>query len=195
MKPATRFWVAIYSFTAFILCVAVGVFAWLASESRKEAGAGGTANARPVLTGHVSEERYELLARFVPPSYQPSPGTAEPREFPQAIQLYLKGDDAGAIRGFRAVVQVHPDAVEARFYLGICLLLTNDRAAGREQLLSVIDAGSTPYLERARFYLAKALIGQRDIAGASQLLKSVIAMHGEMEKQSQVLLRQIEPAG
>jgi len=195
LKPATRFWVGLYSFTAFILCVAVGVFAWLASESRKEAGEGRTANARPSITGHISEERYELLARFVPPSYQASPAVAEPRDFQQAIQHYLKGDDAGAAAGLRAVVEEHPDSVEARFYLGICLLLTNDRTGGVEQLRSVVGAGGTPYLERAHFYLAKALIGQRDIRGASQQLKNVVAMHGEREKQAQVLLSQIAPAG
>jgi len=193
LKPATRFWIGIYSFTAFILCVAVGVFAWLASESRKEAGEGRTANARPSITGHISEERYELLARFVPPSYQASPAVAEPRDFQQAIQHYLKGDDAGAVPGLRAAIQAHPDSVEARFYLGICLLLTNDRTGGGEQLRSVVGAGDTPYLERAHFYLAKALIGQRDIQGASQQLKNVVAMHGELEKQAQVLLSQIKP--
>ena len=195
MQPATRFWVGIYSFTAFILCVAVGVFAWLASESRKEAGEGRTANARPSITGHIPEERYQLLARFVPPSYQASPRVAEPGDFQQAIQHYLKGDDAGAVAGLRTAIQAHPDSVEARFYLGICLLLTNDRTGGVEQLRSVVGAGDTPYLERAHFYLAKALIGQRDIQGASEQLKNVIAMHGELEKQAQVLLRQIHPAG
>jgi len=193
LKPATKFWVGIYSFTAFILAVAVGVFAWLASESRKEAGEGRTANARPSITGHIPEERYELLARFVPPVYQAAPGAAEPREFQQAIQLYLKGDDASAIREFRAVVQAHPDSVEARFYLGICLLLTNDRAAGMEQLLGVINAGDASYLERAHFYLAKAQIGQRDIRAASEQLEAVIAMHGPMEREAGTLLAQITP--
>ncbi len=194
MKPATRFWIAIYSFTAFIMAVAVGVFMWLASESRKEAGLGRTANARPSITGHVPEERYELLARFVPPDYQSKSGTAEPPEFQQAIGRYLKGDDAGAIPGLRATVQATPDSVEARFYLGICLLLTNDRAGGLEQLRRVVAAGNTPYLERARYYLAKALIGQRDIPAASQELEAVIVMHGELERAAQVLLSQIQPS-
>jgi TolA-binding protein len=195
MKPATRFWIGIYSFTALIMAVAVGVFMWLASESRKEAGLGRTANARPSVAGHVPEERYELLARFVPPDYQPDPNAAQPREFQEAIQHYLKGDDRGALPGLRATVEAHPDSVEARFYYGICLLLTNDRAGGIEQLRRVVAAGSTPYLERARYYLAKALIGQRDIPAARQQLESVIAMHGELERQAQFLLSQIGPAG
>jgi TolA-binding protein len=198
MKPATRFWIGIYSFTALIMAIAVGVFMWLASESRKEAGLGRTANALPGITGHIPEERYELLARFVPPGYQPTRGILESRYFQQAMERYLKGDDAGAIPGFRKTVQIYPrdsDSVEARFYLAICLLLTNDRREGIDQLGRVVAAGNTPYLERARFYLAKALIGQRDIPGARQQLEAGIAMHGELERQAQFLLSQIGPPG
>ena len=109
------------------------------------------------------------------------------------MDQYRKRDYAGAAARLRAAVEAHPQSVEARFYLGICLLLTNDRTGGGEQLRSVVGAGDTPYLERAHFYLAKALIGQRDIQGASQQLKNVVAMHGELEKQAQVLLSQIKP--
>ena len=194
LTNATRFWIAIYTFTAIVLAIAVGVFIWVASESRKEAGLGRTANARPSITGHIPEERYELLARFVPPAYQPGAGVAESEEFKRAMEHYLKGDDAGALAGLRAVAKAQPDSVEVRFYLGICLLLNNDRASGIQELRSVVAAGDTPYLERARFYLAKALIGEHDIAQAEQQLNEVIGMHGELQKQAQVLLSQITPA-
>ena len=193
MKPATRFWIGIYSFTAIVMLIAVGVFVWVASESRKEAGLGRTANAQPTITGHIAEERYQLLARFVPPAYQPATGADEPPEFEQAMQRYLKGDDAGALAGLRAAAKAHPDSIEVRFYLGICLLLGNDRASGIQELRGVLAAGDTAYLERSRFYLAKALIGVHDIGKAEQQLESVIAMHGEFEKQAQVLLSQILP--
>jgi thioredoxin-like negative regulator of GroEL len=193
MQPATRFWIGIYSFTAVIMAIAVGVFVWVASESRKEAGVGRTANARPSITGRIPEERYELLARFVPPAYQPGTGVAESQEFKRAMEHYLKGDDAGALARLRAVAKAQPDSIEVRFYLGVCLLLTNDRSAGTQELRSVVVAGDTPYLERARFYLAKGLIGEHDIAQAERQLQSVIAMHGEFEKQAQVLLSQIVP--
>ena len=57
--------------------------------------------------------------------------------------------------GLEAVVQTHTESVEARFYLGICLLLTNDRAAGMAQLLGVINAGDAPYLGRLVFIWRK----------------------------------------
>lgn len=173
------------------MIVAMSVFAWLAWQSHKEGGSGRTANAQPVLTGNIPEERYQLLARFVPPAYQPTPGAARSKEFQQAIARYAKGDDAAAIPGLRASSEAQPDFVEGRFYLGVCLLLTDQPAPGIEELRQVIAAGNTPFLERARFYLAKALIGQHDISGAQQQLESVVATHGDLEKQAQVLLRQI----
>lgn len=194
MNKSTRFWFAIYGFTALILTLAVVVFAWLASESRKAAGEGRTANARPVVTKHIPEERYQLLARFDPPAYAPpvTAGSTAPRPFPHAIERYSKGDYTAAIAGLRAAAAAQPDFLAARFYLGICLLLTNDRAPGIRELRAVIAAPASPYLEQARFYLAKALLGDTDRDGARQQFQAAIAMHGDLEKQAQALLAQIQ---
>jgi len=193
MKPATRLWVGIYSFTAVIMIIAVSVFAWLASQSRKQAGLGRTANSPASFTGSIPEERYQLLSRFVPPAYQPGAGVDESREFRQAMERYAKGDDEGARAGLEAAAKVQPDSIEVRFYLGVCYLLANNRPAGIQELRSVIAVGDTPYLERSRFYSAKALIGEHDIAGARQQLDAVVAMRGDFQKQAQVLLTQVVP--
>ena len=187
-KPAFRFWFSIYAFTAFIMAVAVAVFAWLASESRKEAGEGRTANAPPIAAQSVTPERLQLLAHFDPPPYSPATESSAPRGFAMAMERYSLRDFAGAIPGLRAVA---PDFVPARFYLGICLLLTNNRAGGIEQLRSVAGAPRSPYVERARFYLAKALLANGDRTGAQQQLDNVIATQGEFEPQARVLLAQI----
>jgi len=192
MKPATRFWVGIYSFTAVIMSIAIGVFIWLASESRRQQGLGRTANAPPVRATRIPEERYELLSRFVPPSYKPGTGPAS-KAFQQAMERYTVGDDAGALADLRQAAKAQPDSVEVRFYLAIALLLNNDRSSGIEELRAVAAAGDTPYLERSRFYLAKALIGAHDVPLAEQQLKAVMEMHGEFQKQAQVLLSQISP--
>jgi len=174
------------------MCVAIGVFIWLASESRRKQGLGRTANSPPVSTARIPEERYELLSRFVPPVYQA--GTSpQSKAFQQAMELYRKGDDAGALAGLRQAAEAQPDSVEVRFYLGIVLLLTNNRVSGIEELRRVVAAGDTPYLERSRFFLAKALIGAHDIVDAEQQLKDVIAMHGEFQKQAEFLRAQISP--
>jgi predicted negative regulator of RcsB-dependent stress response len=191
MQFTNRFWIGLYSFTAFIMAVAVGVFSWLAWQSHQEAGLGRTANAPPQTSGPIPDERYELLAAFPAPAYVHA--LPEPREFKKAIERYSQGDYSGAVPGLRAATEAQPDFTAARFYLSICLLLTNNRISGIEELRAVTEAGDSPYLERARFYLAKGLIAEHDIKRAQQQLEQAIAQHGDLEKQSKALLSQIRP--
>jgi hypothetical protein len=193
IKPEDRFWIGIYGFTAFIMLVAMGVFGWLAWTSRQESGVGRVAGAvvnAPAIT--IPDERYELLAAFQAPEYVPE--SHAPKAFENAMQLYANQNWAGAIPGLRATAKSTPGFVPAHFYLGICLLLTGDPIAGIEELRGVIDAGPNPYLERARFYLAKGLIAEHDIVRAQTQLKALIAQHGDLEKQATALLTQIGPS-
>ncbi len=107
------------------------------------------------------------------------------------MEHYRNHDFAAAIPGLRASVAAHADGPEAPFYLGICSLLTGDAAAGVKDLQSVIDAGNKQYLEQARYYLAKALLGKGDVPGARAQLEKVIDMHEGLERQSRSLLHQI----
>ena len=190
IKPEDRFWIGIYGFTAFIMLTAMGVFGWLAWTSRQESGIGRVAGAvakTPSVT--IPDERYELLAAFQAPKYVPE--SPAPKDFQTAMKLYASQDFVGAIGGLRATVKATPGFLPAHFYLGICLLLTGDRISGIEELRWLIDAGSSNYLERARFYLAKGLIAEHDIPRAQTQLKALIAQHGDLEKQAIVLLTQI----
>ncbi len=54
----------------------------------------------------------------------------------------------------------------------------------------VVAAGETPYLEQARFYLAKGLLATNNKAGARQQLDAVIELHGNLEQQAESLLAQ-----
>ena len=178
-----------------MLAIAVAVFAWLAFQSHQEAGLGRTANAAPPPVREIPAERIALLARIEPPEYLPPPAGSMPvsREFRAAMEPYGHGDYALAVSGLRSVTEKQPQFVEARFYLAISLLLSNDRSAGIQELQTVIAAGATPYLEPARFFLAKALLGDHNISGADQQLRIVAEMHGKLEKQAQVLHAQIVP--
>jgi predicted Zn-dependent protease len=194
IKPEDRFWIYIYGFTAFIMLVAMGVFGWLAWTSRQEPGVGRVAGARvQAPASSIPEERYEMLAAFRAPAYVPE-GSA-PKDFLKAMTRYTNQDLAGAIPELRGVAKATPSNIAARFYLGICLLLTGDRISGIEELRAVIEAGDTPYLEQARFYLAKGLIAEHDLPRAQTQLEALIAQHGDLEKQATVLLAQIRPAG
>jgi len=199
VKPENRFWIGIYAFTGFIMLIAMSVFGWLAWTSRQEPGVGRVAGARvqaPVSS--IPDERYELLAAFQAPEYVPesssAPGSKSPKSFQSAMKRYASQDFASAIPELRATENTATSFIAARFYLGICLLLTGDRISGIQELRAVIEAGNTPYLERARFYLAKGLIAERDITRAQAQLQSLISQHGDMEKQATILLAQIRPS-
>ncbi len=169
------------------MTIAIGVFAWLAVESRQDAGV-----SQSPKTGPIPVERFQLLAQFEPPPYSPDARAwLHTRQFQGAMEHYVKRDLAGAIPGLRASVAAQADGPEAQFYLGICSLLIGDRAAGVYDLQSVIGAGDTPYLESARYYLAKGLLGTGDVSGTRGQLEKVIAMHGDLEKRSESLLTQI----
>jgi hypothetical protein len=194
IKPEDRFWIGIYGFTAFIMLIAMGVFGWLAWTSHQEPGVGRVAGARvQASAGSIPDERFELLGAFQAPEYVPE--SQSPKDFQDAMQRYASRDFAGAIPGLRAAANATPSFIAARFYLGICLLLTAGRISGIQELRAVTEAGDTPYLERARFYLAKGLIAEHDISRAQTQLESLIAQHGDLEKQAAVLLAQIRPAG
>jgi predicted Zn-dependent protease len=191
IKPEDRFWIAVYGFTAFIMLVAMGVFGWLAWTSRAEPGIGRVAGGRPSNTAAspISDEQYELLAAFDAPSYVAE--ARAPKSFQSAMARYAKQDYAGAASALRAIADADPGFVAAKFYLGISLLLAGDRIAGIQELRALTMAADSPYLERARFYLAKGLIAEHDIQRAQRQLEDLISQHGDLEKQATVLLSQI----
>ena len=176
------------------MLVAMSVFAWLAWTSRDEPGVGRVAGARPtnIASSPIPDEEYESLAAFEAPAYVPVPSA--PKDFQAAMARYATADYAGAASALRAVSTAQPNFVPARFYLGISLLLTGDRIAGIQELRELTMAGDTPYLERARFYLAKGLLAEHDVHRAQQQLEDLIEQHGTLEKQATVLLAQIGPS-
>jgi TolA-binding protein len=184
-------WIWIYISTAIVMMIAAGVFIWLASESRREAGAGRTANSKPVPAREIPVERIELLARFEAPAAEAS--AARSGALRTALMLYSNRDYARAIPKLRSAGETQPDSAERRFYLGICYLLTNHPTEGVKELQAVAAAGDSPYTERSRFYLAKGLLSQRDVRGAAEELRKVVEMHGALEREAGVLLAQIVP--
>ena len=191
IKPENRFWIAIYGFTAFIMLVAMSVFGWLAWTSRQEPGTNRVAGGRPaaVVSTSLPDEEYELLAKFDAPAYKPLPKA--PKAFQMAMALYQKQDYAGAASALRMVADSQPEFVPGRFYLGIALLLEGNRISGIQELRAISEAEPGPYLSRARFYLAKALIGEHDLKRAEEQLQILVDEHGEFEKQAAALLAQI----
>src|SRR5260370_18600895 len=109
------------------MTIAVTVFAWLASESRRQAGEGRTASSPAVRSAQIPFERFELLAQFEAPAYLPHGAGSSP-QFERAMQHYLRRDYPGAIPGPR-LGPGRPPAPPARFYLVILYLFTSARPA------------------------------------------------------------------
>jgi tetratricopeptide (TPR) repeat protein len=180
-------WVWIFAGTGVVMVLAAIVFTWLALDSSSSAGSRNVAGAPARYTGKASPERYQLLARIEPPPSAPD----SPRTAAAAFRLYTQRQYAAAKPRLERALEQQPDAVELRFYLGLCDLLSGSANDGIAQLRKVIAAGNTPYLEPAHFYCAKALLGRGDLAAARAQLEQAIALHAGMERQAQALLAQL----
>ena len=167
------------------MVIALSVLAWQARLSRREAG-----SKEIIRPKSVPAERLELLARFDPPAALERNGSLQ---LQRALEKYRVGDFPGAISGLQALLQTRPDEVAAHFYLGVSLLLSKNSSGGLEELRAVISAGSSPYRERAQYYLAKGLLGAGDVSGAEQQLQQVQSVHGDLERQAASLLQQMKP--
>jgi TolA-binding protein len=91
-------------------------------------------------------------------------------------------------------VDADPSSLDARYFLGICHLLTGDIEPGIAELRQVIDAGSaSPYAEEAHFYLAKAHLQQGNFNQARAELEKVAAQKGDLHQQAREILNRLPP--
>jgi hypothetical protein len=131
-----------------------------------------------------------LLARVDPPRYTPSNLRSASADRDQqcraAMTKYAEGDYAGAAAGLRGL-----DTAAARFYLGIADLMTGRVDDAVTELRGTEAMGETPYLEEARFFLAKALLAKQDAAGAARSLEQTIALAGDRKAEATGLLEQL----
>jgi thioredoxin-like negative regulator of GroEL len=114
--------------------------------------------------------------------------------FADAMQRYQKRDYATASVSLRQASIMEPENVEIRFFLGISYLLTNDTRAGISELKVVQKLGASPYLDRVHFYLAKALLRQKDTAAAIRELGAIVEGGGNMADDANRLKIQVANA-
>ena len=171
---------------AVILAVRVGQELWNSSDTPPSSS---VPRADVVLPAPPARARI-VLPPYTPPRLRAVPGDAQ-RVFREAMVSYVAADCTGALPGLQRAVSLDVSLLQARFYLAACELheaRTNEGAANLER---VIAAGESPYLEDARFLLAQARIEQRDIEGARQELRRVIALQGDRREQAQRLLDEL----
>jgi len=72
------------------------------------------------------------------------------------------------------------------------LLLTGEPEAAIAQLRRTIALGESPYLEEARFYLAKAYLRRGELQAAESELRKTVELRGDREKEARELLQNVE---
>jgi tetratricopeptide (TPR) repeat protein len=88
-----------------------------------------------------------------------------------AFQLYNQRDYKEAIVNFKYTLVNNPEDNEVNFYLGICMLLTNEpRNAIREFNLILNESENDSLINEAKWYKALALIKLDRIPQAKRLL-------------------------
>lgn len=185
---ARRPWIA-WVPSAAVLTLAVGVSWW--RLVRPPTNSPGSAIARHAQTG----PSLDLLARVEPPAYTPpalrGPATSDTR-FRDAMEKYRQGRFDAAIPGLVAAADADPKSPDPQFFLGICYLMEGRNDEAITHLRNTVELGPTLDLEMAHFYLAKALLREKETRRAAGELERAIALHGDLESQSRALLAQIK---
>jgi TolA-binding protein len=122
-----------------------------------------------------------VAAKQDPAAIEPPPASGQPMVaasnneplFAEAMRYYRQNDYSGASVALQRATAQQPENPEIRFYLGICYLMTNDTHAGIRELRVAGGLGSSPYLDRVHYYLAKAFLKQKDTTNAMRELAAI----------------------
>ncbi len=157
-----------------------GFITWLIADS-------------PVTTpppGPAAQSRPDL-ASFDPPTGpagEPvAAATANEPLFVEAMKYYQARDYSRASFALQQATSRQPGNPEFRFYLGISYLLTNDTQAGIRELKVAEGLGSSPYVDRTHFYLAKAFLRQKDTINAMRQLDTLVDGGGNLAEPARKL--------
>jgi len=136
------------------------------------------------------------LARFEPPPFfaltvrgdAPSPAG---EAFREAMTHYMARDYARAEAALAAVVESDPSSAAGQFYLGISALQNDRRESAIRALRATLALGESAYFEDATFFLAKAYLGEGQVAAAREALDRTIGLSGDREAEARRLLKQL----
>ena len=122
------------------------------------------------------------------------------QRFQKAMASYQDGDYRKAVANLSTIPVAVPGSgnVEdyvtdagVQMYLGVSQLMLNQNADAVRSLRRAGSYGDTPYLESAGFFLAKALIRQKQYAAATVELERTIQLNGDRQAEATKLLHQV----
>lgn len=163
---------------------AAGAF-WFAESRRTEPPVPATTAAVGVDFGPVEAPPWA-------PVRLRGPEDEAERRFQAAMEPYARGDWAAALPLLREAARLDPGAPGAAFYAGASALLLEQPNEAIEELQRVVALGDTPYLEEARFYLARACLAAGDLQAAREELKRVVELDGGRREAARQLLERLD---
>jgi tetratricopeptide (TPR) repeat protein len=136
------------------------------------------------------------LARVDPPPYTASRLRGVEDEagarYHAAMKRYVQGDFRGAIAGLSAAATLDPEAPHVLFFLGVSRLAAGEPDAGIEALRRTIALGDSPFIEEARFFLAKGYLQKRDVEAAERELARAVQLRGAREAEARQMLADLK---
>lgn len=105
--------------------------------------------------------------------------------FRRGMAAYQREDYQAAVQELTRAQTENPENVPTAFYLGLSGLAAGNPSDAARQLSNVVLRGNTPYLEEARWYLAKAYFRLGKIEAARQQLEAVREMDGAFRQDAE----------
>jgi Putative zinc-finger len=150
----------------------------------------GGANAPAAQPGPPDTELASLADVHLPGYRQPQlrgeeAPNSERAQFSSGMQAYAQGDCDGALVALAQVPATAADGLAAKLYSGLCQFQGHKLEAAQTSFTAVADAGDTPELETAEYFLAQTRLLRGDAQGAKDWLTRTIALHGDYEERAQ----------
>ncbi len=130
--------------------------------------------------------------------HAPAPGYSQPgtaptarANFQDAMAQYVGGNYAAALTLLEDADRAARGATDVNFYLGVCRLLLGRPAESIAPLKAAIGNGSSPFLQSAHYYLAKAYLQTNKLAEAETELESAVQMPGRLSAEAASLLAKL----
>jgi len=117
-----------------------------------------------------------------------------PPDYLEAMDLYAKGDFAGAASRLAAFVERSPEDALAHLYLGICRLQTGSPREAIAPLARAAEIGEGLVKERALWYLGNARLALREGEAALEAFERLEALEGDYEPNAREKVRAIREA-
>ena len=147
------------------------------------------ANAPTAQSGPPETEVASLADVHLPGYQQPQlrgeeAANSDHTQFLSGMQAYAQGDCSGALEALARVPATASDGIAAKLYSGLCQFKSRKLDGAQASLNAVEDAGDTPELETAEYFLAQTRLLHGDAQGAKSWLSRTIALRGDYEERA-----------